>query len=214
MFKDGDKVLDIGCWNFSFKKYCDGVNVTNVKHYGVDREDPIEEIPSGYNFKKIELNQELLPFEDGAFDAIMASHVIEHVTDQLGFMKEVFRVLKVGGIVYVECPSVRSMLFPSMPFKYEESRSLNYYDDPTHFGRPHSPQSLFRLFRMFDGEVLKCDYVTQKNLRWKFPYLISKAWFTRNGAMLEEVIWKSLGFAVYGISRKQSESERKYVLSA
>ncbi len=93
-------------------------------------------------------------------------------------------------------------------------RSLNYYDDPTHFGRPHSPQSLYRLFRMFDGEVLKCDYIAQKSLRWKFPYLISKALITRNGAMLEEVIWKTLGFAVFGIARKQAEAERKYVLSA
>ena len=107
-----------------------------------------------------------------------------------------------------------SFFFPSMPFKYDEFRSLNYYDDPTHCGRPHSPQSLYRLFRMYDGEVLKCDYVVQSKLRWKFPYLISKAWLKRDGAMLEDVIWKSLGFAVYGIARKQSNAERKYVLSA
>src|SRR5438874_1803033 len=111
MFKEGDKVLDIGCWNYSFKRYCDELNIKGVKHYGVDRENPNDPLPDDYTFAKVELNNESLPFEDETFDVIMASHVIEHVNDQLGLMKEIFRTLKVGGLVYIECPSVRSMMF-------------------------------------------------------------------------------------------------------
>lgn len=214
LLESGNKVLDIGCWNYSFKRYCDELKIEGLKHYGVDREDPQAAPPADYTFRKIELNNESLPFEDETFDAIVASHVIEHVNDQLSLMKEIFRTLKIGGIVYVECPSDRSLLMPSMPFKYEEFRSLNYYDDPTHFGRPHSPQSLYRLFRMYDGEVLKCDYIVRKSYRWKFPYLISKAWLKRDGAMMENVMWHTFGFAVYGIARKTENKERHYVLSS
>lgn len=214
LLESGNKVLDIGCWNYSFKRYCDVLKIEGLKHYGVDREDPQDAPPADYTFRKTELNNESLPFEDETFDAIIASHVIEHVNDQLSLMREIFRTLKIGGIVYIECPSDRSLLMPSMPFAFEEFRSLNYYDDPTHFGRPHSPQSLYRLFRMYDGEVLKCDYIIKKGYRLKFPYLISKAWLKRDGAMLENVMWHTFGFAVYGIARKNENKERRYVLSS
>lgn len=38
-----------------------------------------------------------LPFEDNEFDAIMCSHVLEHVRDDRKAMRELFRVLKPGG---------------------------------------------------------------------------------------------------------------------
>lgn len=214
LLESGNKVLDIGCWNYSFKRFCDELKVDGLNHYGADREAPMETCPQNYTFAKVELNNSPLPFEDETFDAIVASHVIEHVNDQLSLMKEIFRTLKTNGLVYIECPSDRSLYMPSMPFKFEEFRSLNFYDDPTHFGRPHSPQSLYRLFRMYDGEVLKCDYIVRKNYRWKFPYLISKAWLKRDAAMLENVMWYTFGFAVYGIARKTKPAERRYVLSS
>jgi len=47
----------------------------------------------------------LLPFPDGTFDRIIASEVLEHVTDDLGVMAELFRVLKPGGRLAATVPS-------------------------------------------------------------------------------------------------------------
>jgi len=129
-------------------------------------------------------------------------------------MDETFRVLKPGGMVYLECPSDRSLRLPSMPFKFEEFRSLNFYDDPTHIGRPHSPQSLYRLFRMYQAEVQECRYLISNAVRIRLPYLILRSLMMRDAALLEFAVWWSFGFSVYGIARKVGTSPRGYVLSA
>lgn len=45
-----------------------------------------------------------LPFEDGAFDAVIASHVLEHIPDDRGAMREIRRVLKPGGVGLLMVP--------------------------------------------------------------------------------------------------------------
>ncbi len=46
-----------------------------------------------------------LPFDDGAFDRIIASEVLEHVADDLGVMAELHRVLAPGGRLAATVPS-------------------------------------------------------------------------------------------------------------
>jgi SAM-dependent methyltransferase len=45
-----------------------------------------------------------MPFEDGAFDAILCSHVLEHVPDDRAAMSELRRVLRPGGWALVLVP--------------------------------------------------------------------------------------------------------------
>jgi ubiquinone/menaquinone biosynthesis C-methylase UbiE len=44
------------------------------------------------------------PIESNSFDKIYAKHVIEHLNDPAGFMKEMYRILKPGGRIFVETP--------------------------------------------------------------------------------------------------------------
>ncbi|NEM06647.1 class I SAM-dependent methyltransferase [Geodermatophilus normandii] len=46
----------------------------------------------------------VVPVEDGAFDVATASHVIEHVPDDGVFARELLRITRPGGFVYVETP--------------------------------------------------------------------------------------------------------------
>ncbi|MDP1564511.1 MAG: class I SAM-dependent methyltransferase [Pirellulaceae bacterium] len=46
-----------------------------------------------------------LPFESNSFDAIFYHHVIEHVDDPVGSLKELDRVLKPGGWLFVGTPN-------------------------------------------------------------------------------------------------------------
>ncbi|HEX3148720.1 MAG TPA: class I SAM-dependent methyltransferase [Gemmataceae bacterium] len=207
------KVLDIGCWNFSFAKQCNGIGITEFMHFGVDIQQPAEAIPPDYSFAVTDVNQSPLPFPDQSFDAVVSGHVIEHLTQPLRMMDEIFRVLKVGGMLYLECPSDRSLHLPSMPFKHHECRSLNFYDDPTHVGRPYSPQSLFRLFKMYDAEVVEAKYLVSGAVRFRFPYLLLRSLLFRDAALLEHAVWWTFGFCSYGIARKTQSVQRQYVLS-
>jgi SAM-dependent methyltransferase len=46
-----------------------------------------------------------LPFEDGCFDRVVASEVLEHVTSDLGALAELHRVLRPGGTLAVTVPA-------------------------------------------------------------------------------------------------------------
>ena len=215
MLPNNGNVLDIGCWKYSFYQFCQGLSKNELKHHGVDNaliyDTPL---PNGYVFKKCDVDSSALPFPDEYFDAIVASHVIEHLSRPIWLMDEIFRVLKVGGIVYLECPSDRSLWLPSMPFKFDEFRSLNYFDDPTHIGRPHTPQSLYRLFRMYDADVIETKYLTSKRVRWLFPKHLFSALLRRDAAALEFAVWWTIGFAVYGIAKKTQVTTRNYVIDS
>ena len=45
-----------------------------------------------------------IPFEENTFDVLFCNHVMEHVTDDLQCMKEVYRVIKPGGFAILQVP--------------------------------------------------------------------------------------------------------------
>ncbi len=46
-----------------------------------------------------------LPFADGTFDRVITSEVLEHITDDLGAMREIARVTRPGGSIAVTVPT-------------------------------------------------------------------------------------------------------------
>lgn len=64
-----------------------------------------------------DLNVTPYPFPDNEFDIVVAEHVLEHLDDVLKIMEELHRILKPGGLLYVEVPHFSS---------------CNTFTDPTH----------------------------------------------------------------------------------
>jgi SAM-dependent methyltransferase len=62
-----------------------------------------------------DLNKFPYPIESKSFDEIYAKHVIEHLDDPSGFMKEIERILKPGGTVFIETPHFSSRVAYSEP---------------------------------------------------------------------------------------------------
>src|SRR5260370_23837302 len=89
-------VLDVGCWGFQQMKIANHLGLTGLKHFGVDCGKP-EGVPAGMVYKQADLDKEPIPFPDDSFDFVIASHVIEHLGDQIAFFGECVRVCKPGG---------------------------------------------------------------------------------------------------------------------
>jgi SAM-dependent methyltransferase len=55
------------------------------------------------------LDAHQVPYADGAFDCVIAQAVLEHVLDPVKCVKEIFRVLRPGGVIYTEIPFMQQV---------------------------------------------------------------------------------------------------------
>jgi SAM-dependent methyltransferase len=62
-----------------------------------------------------DLNKFPYPIKDNTFEEIYAKHIIEHLNDPIGFMREMCRILKPGGTIFVETPHFSSRVAYSEP---------------------------------------------------------------------------------------------------
>jgi 2-polyprenyl-6-hydroxyphenyl methylase/3-demethylubiquinone-9 3-methyltransferase len=100
----GERVLDVGCGEGWFTSALTGAGAHAV---GVDvAEEPLRRARA----RDPELDLQLVasdgawPFEAGAFDAVWAGEVIEHVADTGAWLSEVRRVLRPAGALLLTTP--------------------------------------------------------------------------------------------------------------
>lgn len=87
----------------------------------VDAVDVVDSrlLHDGYRFTKVD--DVLLPFGDDSFDVVISNHVIEHVGDraqQVSHLRELRRVLKPGGIVYLAVPNRWMLVEPHYRLRF------------------------------------------------------------------------------------------------
>jgi SAM-dependent methyltransferase len=133
--KPGAKVLDIGCGDAVFAKL-----MPEFEWYGVDIN--IEKAKANFsgNYERC-FEQDLMkppyPFEDGAFDAIISSEVLEHLWDLRVVHREAKRLLKRDGLYVISTPNFdwitnhlehfrRIMQESEKHWTFEHIRHLNY----------------------------------------------------------------------------------------
>jgi ubiquinone/menaquinone biosynthesis C-methylase UbiE len=101
----GDRALDVGCGTGEFTAELSEAGATPV---GVEvAEAALERARQrhpGLDFRLVAIDGPL-PFEDGSFDLVWASEVIEHVTDTARWLSELRRVIVPRGRLLVTTPS-------------------------------------------------------------------------------------------------------------
>ena len=135
-FTADDRVLDVGCGT--------GWLADHLGDYtGTDR-DP-EAVAAGRmlgrNIVQVDFDRSPLPFEDASFDGTILKDVLEHVIEPGSLVREVHRVLRVGGRAFASAPDVQRWV----------------WDDYTHV-RPFSLLAFRRLFADHGFALEKSGY--------------------------------------------------------
>jgi SAM-dependent methyltransferase len=103
--RPGDRALDVGCGagEFTAALAAAGAHATGVEVAEAALKRARDRHP-GLDFRLVEFDGPL-PFEDGSFELLWASEVIEHVSDTARWLSELRRVLVPRGRLLVTTPS-------------------------------------------------------------------------------------------------------------
>ncbi len=100
-----ENILDAGCGSAWVAEYFLKRN-KKVISLDISKTNPkkaLEKYPSNYHYGTV-ADSYKLPFVPNTFDLIIASEIIEHVTNPRYFVNELFRVLKPGGKLIISTP--------------------------------------------------------------------------------------------------------------
>jgi SAM-dependent methyltransferase len=197
-------VLDLGCGTGNNSRLIRELFPATEVH-GVDLLKA-KALPGYVKFSQMDLDTgNALPFRDNIFDAILFTHVIEHLRDPLRLGSEIHRVLKRGGTLYVEAPNWTSLLVPSIGFKKEQGNPFNFYDDPTHL-KPWSKLGIAG----FVMESCRLELRESGNARNKRklvldPFYILAGLLAGRRHRILSGVGNLVGWSVFGIGKKASE---------
>jgi 2-polyprenyl-3-methyl-5-hydroxy-6-metoxy-1,4-benzoquinol methylase len=127
-YAKGGSLLDFGC---GFGKMTDKLKFYFDKIEGVE----IDRFCANYARKIFGFTVytdfiETLNFEN-KYDAILSYNSIEHVYDPRAVLEYLFRALKPGGVIYIECPNIDSAsvkLFGGKHHLLQSNEHLNMFD--------------------------------------------------------------------------------------
>ena len=160
-------VLDVGCGQSPYKFLLDG---TQTKYFGIDIVDADK-----FDYDNSDItpfNGEDIPFEEGKFDGVICTEVLEHVQNYQKLINEMHRVMKTGATGIITIPW-----------------SARYHYIPWDFFR-YTPSSLKTMFSAFSEAKIQNRGTDIPNIANKIIVI----WF-RN--LLPAKIWKWLFVPVW-----------------
>lgn len=110
----------------------------------------------------------VLPFEENKFDAVIVLDVLEHIEDDKSASREIFRVLKPGGIAVVTVPAFQALYGP-------QDKRIGHF-------RRYTKATLKALFTNFE-----ISRVTFYNFFLFIPILLARSFFRIKPGTCEEI---------------------------
>jgi 2-polyprenyl-3-methyl-5-hydroxy-6-metoxy-1,4-benzoquinol methylase len=204
--RPGARVLDVGCGNHSpalTKRH-----FPRCVYHGIDNSrwnrDAADEAAMD-RFFDLDLDDpaQLDRIENGGYDAVICSHVLEHVRDPHALAGRLAGKLAPEGVLYVEVPSRRSLALPrTRDGRLGVKGVLNFHDDETH-------RTMVDLERLAATLRERGCAVTAPRYRrlWRrlvfLPAYVFAGLLWR-GYVPASVLWDITGFAQYVVARRSA----------
>lgn len=119
---DGKKILDIGCGNGLFSAPL----ALKSEVIGVDLSHGMLELARD-SLKPVQGCGEILPFQTGAFDGVLAAETLQHLAQPEPFIQEIARVLKPGGEWILSALNRQSLLHRIFRAGGRDYRMLHFH---------------------------------------------------------------------------------------
>jgi SAM-dependent methyltransferase len=98
----GSKVLDIGAGSCPYRRHFSGCIYRTQDFVALSPEQLRDK--RGYGQIDYICDATAIPVEDGTFDVVLCTEVLEHVPDPVGLVREMARLLRLGGTLLLTAP--------------------------------------------------------------------------------------------------------------
>jgi hypothetical protein len=202
--RPGARVLDVGCGNHSpalTKQF-----FPQCVYHGVDsgrwnRDAADDQAMDRFFDLDLEQPSQLDAVPEAAYDAVICSHVLEHVQDPYGVAARLLPKLAAGGMLYVEVPSPRSLKLPRARHGWLGIKGvLNFHDDETHRAMVDLPRVAALL--QARGSVVSSPRYRRLWRRCLLLPAYVAAGLCWRGYVPASVVWDVAGFAQYVVARR------------
>lgn len=148
------KILDLGCKN---NKVPGAIGVDIDKNTRADIVHDLNVFP--------------YPFGSNSIDKIYAKHIIEHLDNPRGFLKEVHRILKSRGEIFIETPHFSNYVAyaePGHKLYYSYFMLKNICDENDFFASKEL--TFYKTFRLFGVSLLANKFPEQYERFWTYLF--------------------------------------------
>ncbi len=147
-YRGEGKFLDVGCGGGS---YLYRLKQWGWKVYGVEPSATGTEQSRSLGLSVHQGQVEDAGFSDGFFDVVRLNHVLEHLTDPKKTLREIYRILKSDGVLYLTLPNTGSLNF----WLFQE----NWYGlDPPRHVISYCPRTLGFLCSVTEFEIAEISF--------------------------------------------------------
>jgi len=149
-YKNAGKLLDVGCGKGTH------LNIFTSIGYDVWGLDMRKETNNNH-IKICDIEKDKFPYKSNTFDYIFSKSLLEHIHRPDNCLKEMYRVLKPGGVIIIMMPDWKSQM-------------SHFWDDYSHY-HPYTAKSLKDALNIFNFKDSVCEYFYQLPFMWKHPRL-------------------------------------------
>lgn len=173
----GSRILEVGCGGGAFLSF---LEARGHRAVGVDVLEEAVRLATRAAPRSTVLRADAsrLPFPDAHFDRLVSHHLVEHLEDIGGALREWRRVLQPGGVLVVCTPN---RLYPS-PRIFEDPGHVHLYDR-----------------RELEGAVSECGFLVTESFT-VFPHLLRDRVSVAVGVPLYRLFYRLPGFRDRGRS--------------
>ena len=125
----GWKILDAGAGEQQYRDACEHLQYTSQDFSAYQPQDTRTGLQmESWNYPTTDIVSDIvsIPVDNGSFDAVLCSEVLEHVPDPLAALRELTRTIRKGGILILTAPF--GSLTHFAPYHYSTGFSRYYYE--------------------------------------------------------------------------------------